>query len=619
MGILGTVSTAAPGGPDTITAYAMEDNELWLRHFLGLLVQFGEAFYIFLLAWKGMPLNILAIPIFVAGLIKYGERTWALRSASSSHFRDAMLPCPDPGPNYAKIMGEYTLQRNQGFNASLRPVIEPSTRVNSLDPDAPILQVGYDLFNTFKRLFADLILTFQDREKSQSFFHNTTWQKAFAVIEVELGFMYDVLYTKACVNYSCRWGHLLRFVSLSFTVSTFVAFLLIDRHEHSTIDLIITFLLLVGAIVLEIYAIIVLLSSDWTMLWLSKHGMASSCCRLPILQPADRRWSNSMAQYNLLGLCLKEKPIKCLGPLQRLPGVDGMLEEYCLRQDKGILRRFSYFYEMLEEHSYKSYVTVSDDLKGLIFQHLKDKSNRAKGQSNANAIYKQLCASRGDLVLKEKYNCYINLDQSMKEDFDQNILLWHIATDLLYYRDDHHQNSSPGRGPDCKATSKLVSDYTLYLLVMRPFMLPDGIGKMRFQDSCAEAIQFLQDNNADIKGRTDACRKLLRVNTEVSPLEVKGDKSKSVLFDAVRLAKSLQSLETDGEYWSNGKKWEMMCDVWVEMLYYAASQCGWKEHAQQLRRGAELLTHVWLLMAHFGISEHFKISQGHARSTVVVT
>ena len=46
-------------------------------------------------------------------------------------------------------------------------------------------------------------------------------------------------------------------------------------------------------------------------------------------------------------------------------------------------------------------MTVSDDLKGLIFQHLEDKSNRAKGQSNANAIYKQLCASRGDLVLKE--------------------------------------------------------------------------------------------------------------------------------------------------------------------------------------------------------------------------
>ena len=206
------------GGPDTITAYSMEDNELWLRHLLGLVVQFGGSFYIFLRAWKGMPLNILAIPMFVAGLIKYGERTWALRSASSSQFREAMLPRPDPGPNYAKIMGEYTLQRSQGFNVSFKPVPEPSTKVNCLDRDAPILQVGYALFMTFKRLFADLILTFQDREDSQSFFHNTTWEKAFAVIEIELAFMYDVLYTKASVTY-CRWGHLLRSVSLSFSLN----------------------------------------------------------------------------------------------------------------------------------------------------------------------------------------------------------------------------------------------------------------------------------------------------------------------------------------------------------------------------------------------------------------
>src|ERR1044072_8871480 len=27
------------GGPDTITAFALEDNELWLRHMLGLIVQ----------------------------------------------------------------------------------------------------------------------------------------------------------------------------------------------------------------------------------------------------------------------------------------------------------------------------------------------------------------------------------------------------------------------------------------------------------------------------------------------------------------------------------------------------------------------------------------------------
>lgn len=90
------------GGPDTITAYSLEDNELWLRHLLMLLVQVGGAIYVFLTAWTSTnSLYIIAIPKFFAGIIKYGERTWVLRSVSSEHFRDSMLPHPDPGPNYA--------------------------------------------------------------------------------------------------------------------------------------------------------------------------------------------------------------------------------------------------------------------------------------------------------------------------------------------------------------------------------------------------------------------------------------------------------------------------------------------------------------------------------------
>jgi hypothetical protein len=34
---------------------------------------------------------------------------------------------------------------------------------------------------------------------------------------------------------------------------------------------------------------------------------------------------------------------------------------------------------------------------------------------------------------------------------------------------------------------------------------------------------------------------------------------------------------------------------------YAASHCGWKEHAHALARGGELLSHVCVLMAHLGL------------------
>lgn len=49
-----------------------------------------------------------------------------------------------------------------------------------------------------------------------------------------------------------------------------LAFLIVDKHAFSTADIIITYVLLVGAI-LDIYEVLLLVTSDWTLLWLSKH------------------------------------------------------------------------------------------------------------------------------------------------------------------------------------------------------------------------------------------------------------------------------------------------------------------------------------------------------------
>ena len=58
------------GGPDSITAYSLEDNELYLRHLLGLLVQVAVAFYVFIRSWSINVLTFIAIPIFISGIIK---------------------------------------------------------------------------------------------------------------------------------------------------------------------------------------------------------------------------------------------------------------------------------------------------------------------------------------------------------------------------------------------------------------------------------------------------------------------------------------------------------------------------------------------------------------------
>ena len=607
------------GGPDTITAYSLEDNELWLRHLLGLGVQTGVALYIFLLAWTSSPLSLLSIPVFWAGIIKYGERTWVLRSASNEKFRDSMLTPADPGPNYSKFMQEYTLKQFEGYHVTAEEVIEaqvpvnPSLVENYSIPDAAELRTAHDLLHFFKRLFVELILSFNDREKSQSIFRGISLEKAFKVVEIELGFVYDMLYTKATVIYSLQ-GCCLRFISLLCTLGVLIFFSLVD-HKQSHVDLMITYLLMYVALLLEVYGIILLISSDWTNLWLTKHTNTSIRRAITCLQLLNEntRWSNSMAQFNALSFYLKmQKPTFSYG-IQKLLCLD----------------------TILEKNRYTKYKQVSIDLKQLIFDHLKEKCEHLiVAQSTVATDIRTMLICRGGRVL-EKYNC-IELDWSIKLEFDQSILIWHIATYLCYYK-DHTEIPKEAIMPKCKL-SKRISQYMVYLLVMRPFMLTMGIGMIRFRDTQAEITKFFEehksvsdstkshfqcDSKLPVKffswtrnktklDKSQVCNMLLKVNTAVPAAKVKGDRSKSVLFDACRLALELQALS------DKCKKWEMISDVWVEMLAHAASQCRGNYHAQQLRRGGELLTHVWLLMAHFGLTEQFQISQGHARVKLVV-
>lgn len=83
------------GGPNSITAYSLEDNELWRRHLLSLVYQVIVAAYAFIRSLSNGAFLAPACLMFIAGIIKYGERTWALCYASREHFRDAMLAQPN--------------------------------------------------------------------------------------------------------------------------------------------------------------------------------------------------------------------------------------------------------------------------------------------------------------------------------------------------------------------------------------------------------------------------------------------------------------------------------------------------------------------------------------------
>nr|POE85028.1 hypothetical protein CFP56_52988 [Quercus suber] len=517
------------GGPDTITAYSLEDNELWLRHLLGLGVQTGVAFYIFIIAWTASRLSILSILIFCAGIIKYGERTWVLRSASNEQLRESMRIPLKSDPNYSKFMREYTLKKFEGFHVNASHVVHMVENDSIADA---ILVKADDFFQNFKRLFVNLILSTDERSKSRDFFINISLDGAFKVIEMELGLMYDILYTKAKIIHSFQ---------------------------------------------------------DRTDIWLSRHATTSipqaiihkaiTCLQLP----KEPRWSNSMSQFNLLSFSLKNKHTVFYGILK------------CLHIDK-----------FLEKTWYTTHEKVPRDLKELIFSHLRESILHPEEESDDATNIRISCFHRGGAVLKT-YN-HSELGWSIKEELDESILIWHIATVICYQLDLEYLETFKRK---CEL-SMLVSQNMLYLLVICPFMLPMGIGMIRFQDTCAEITHFFEadksrEDNSD-SDNSNACKRLFDKITQAPPSEVERERSKSVLFDACRLASELQAISDDKE-----QKWKMISNVWVEMLAYAACCCRGNHHAQQLRRGGELLTHVWLLMAHFGINEQFQIPKGAAK------
>nr|XP_029116655.1 uncharacterized protein LOC105032105 [Elaeis guineensis] len=258
--------------------------------------------------------------MFLAGILEYGERSWALVCASMDNLRNSMVTPPDPGPNYAKFMEEYASTSAAGLQAEIEGEKEPETPPRSLDTvvedisTVMILSKAHRFFHTFKRLIVDLILSFHDRNESRSFFLQRSPLQAFKGIEIELSFIYEILYTKSTAIHTVV-GPFLRSITFFSILSALLLFLFTKKHGYADIDVAITYILLGGAYVLEGYAVGLLVFSDWAFLKLKdlKHYRLSNIifASISLFRPTNRpRWSNSMARHNLIGFCLEDQTSK---------------------------------------------------------------------------------------------------------------------------------------------------------------------------------------------------------------------------------------------------------------------------------------------------------------------
>ncbi|GLT87619.1 hypothetical protein SLE2022_056950 [Rubroshorea leprosula] len=603
------------GGPDTITSFALEDNEFWVRHLLGLLLQIGSTAYVFV---KSLPENKLWLPtilVFVAGIIKYAERNRAFYLASFDHLGDGWMP--SEWGDELPVPGE--------FRTMDKPMQKIKKSLGS------ILWTAVHHFGTIKMtLVGPFFSPDQCFDIRETFLQLENSSHVLQVLEIELSLLYEVLHTKLPVV-GCMIGYIFRFVTLSCILGALLSFSLFKKHyKLGQFDIWLTYGLLIGALLLEFISIILLSFSDWILVAhfrrmesrcfnKSRSFMKSSLSR----SVNKRRWSTAVSQLNFITYHVKYSPAL-------LKDIADLLDIRVLFDTiKGILcLSFKDFKGDPEWHF------IFEEVKSLSEFLIADDAPRPTGLEASQAWR----ANRKRAL--ERFRNSTDIINIVEElDYTKSVLTWHIATEICYQQEGleqrsksgteagtregtgtkegqtsgsatgegqnsgsatgEGQNSGSGTEEGQKSTSedfnhkemcKLLSDYMFYLLVMQPAMMAAVTvsWKIVFEDTLAETESLVSRTSIP-----NTSNEILQLIPKIE--NPKRDMDRSVLFAASALANQLNKSDP----------WESMSKVWVHLMCFAAINSRPQVHAQQPSKGGELLTFVWLLMNHLGVGTQF--------------
>ncbi|OEL33280.1 putative pentatricopeptide repeat-containing protein [Dichanthelium oligosanthes] len=590
------------GGPDNITAYSLEDNKLWKRHLLTLFVQVLGAGYILYkhISSSGTFFGLGAAFMTAVGVVKFWERTWALKRACLSIIRDSVRT---ETPVKGTFFLEYEPPRFKGDTAQEEEFFK---------------QHAHTLFHICKSAMVDSSVDDQDPGPARLLEGFTEHGKSYRwkLMEMELSLMYDILYTKAAVVHTLH-GYCIRVASSLAVATSLLLFRFSNKAGYSRVDVAITYILLAGALLLETTSLLSALFSTWTFAFLCttrwsclRHTMLCSgrweqlrrvvvslhrlayATGIAVCLRLSRRWHGTMGQYSMLDKCTRWHTGS--------PPLSGL-----------------WAWTMLGPSSAWS-VNVPGKVKDSVLDHISSIVRR-KAINTLGVIR----LNWGVKALKDhKFNVK---EARLGAEIQEAIVIWHIATDILLAKlvkliRTKQQDLAE---PDVEAI-KAISQYMMFLLVKRPAMLP-GLAQIKLYqrteqtladqwklaaeppaswiDSVCTMVMELRCGGPNSDSRLQRREKLAMWLFDNKPKSNERGISSRVRF-GVELATKLYKREEVKK-----DSLQIVLAVWIDILVYTANRCSRESHAKQLSGGGEFTTLIWLMTEHRNESDYYKADQ----------
>ncbi|CAL5092301.1 unnamed protein product [Urochloa decumbens] len=549
----------------SISAYSLEDNELWKRYAITLVSQVTVALYIFCRWWSGEKRLLQA----ALASVPWPPPMCRRQVTRNPYHRDGgnysapaplclILPRESQVKRRWKMSLRWKKARHHVANEA-KPSDDEAEQQKELRKDR------YSVVKDICKMFLDLSPPYSVRLHCLKLLLRFDDKRTHIVLRDWIAFQYSSMYTR--IRTSCTCLGLCSLCLLPCLVlASLVLFAKSAKDGYNKSDITVTYILFSATAAMDF-------SLHFFLLFLLLQCLTRRNKTIPQAPEVAYLWQDMVSQHNIMLFCArKKKPTTLLMKLSA--ACSSFLSDY------------------INQHWYVRHEPAAQQISVLVREHAEygwkvcilDPATYRRFNNNL----------RGQETLKKHH--LLDLEQlgwSINLPFDECVLLWHVATNLCSF---HHTNTSSQGAmvPMSRRNSELISNYMIYLLLIYPEMLMPGTRQDLFMLACMDIELMIKDeppSSSSLDERSIAQWIVSRIMEQ----DHLATNSSRIISNALKLAKVLSDLSNATE------KWDVIQGVWVEMLCYSASVCRGYEHAKSLSHGVEYLTNVWLLWSLMGM------------------